>query len=66
MHQTPFRERSLQFWGNIRRFDEDPGKPGGGEGDLVLVGLVILHGNKFIADLGSFLLRMHPLILIPG
>ena len=43
----------LAVWGNIRRFDEDAGKPGGGEGDLVLVGLVILNGNWIIVDLVS-------------
>ena len=41
----------LAVWGYIRRLNEDAGKPGGGEGDHVLVGLVILHGNKYIADL---------------
>ena len=43
----------LAVWGNIRRLDEDAGKPGGGEGDLVLVGLVNLNGNWVIVDLVS-------------
>lgn len=45
----------LAVWGDIRRLDKDTGKPGvgEGEGDRVLVGLVILNGNRVIVDLVS-------------